>query len=249
MPEPSATSAAPSRARDMAGARPRRVSYAQAAGILATRDPVVAGLIAAGGPIRIGRRTASHFAALVEAIVYQQLAGAAARAIHGRWSPRSTTTWSPRRCWRFRTRRSERSGCRPTRCARCATSLPRCSTGRSSCRRAASPANRTRRSSPASRAFAASGRGRPRCSSCFTRRLDVWPVGDYGVRQGYVRVKVASRPCRSSNRFVSLTALPHSRAWYCWRAVELYAAPPEARSPASRSPRYSPSSRLRRVSV
>jgi DNA-3-methyladenine glycosylase II len=41
-------------------------------------------LIATAGPIRIGRRTGSHFVGLVEAIVYQQLAGAAARAIHGR---------------------------------------------------------------------------------------------------------------------------------------------------------------------
>jgi len=68
----------------VSGARPRRVSHAEAADILAARDPVVAGLIAAAGPIRIGRRTASHFAALVQAVVYQQLAGAAARAIHGR---------------------------------------------------------------------------------------------------------------------------------------------------------------------
>jgi hypothetical protein len=53
------------------------VSHAEAADILATRDPVLAGLIAAAGPIRISRRTGSHFAGLVEAIVYQQLAGAA----------------------------------------------------------------------------------------------------------------------------------------------------------------------------
>src|SRR6266566_9861706 len=65
-------------------ARRRRVSHAAAADILAARDPVLADLIAAAGPIRIGRRTGSHFAGLVEAIVYQQLAGAAARAIHGR---------------------------------------------------------------------------------------------------------------------------------------------------------------------
>src|SRR6266404_4165705 len=68
----------------VAKSRPRRVSHAAAADILATRDPVLGDLIAAGGPIRIGRRTGSHFAGLVEAIVYQQLAGAAARAIHGR---------------------------------------------------------------------------------------------------------------------------------------------------------------------
>src|ERR1700726_286475 len=68
-------------------ARPKRVSPAEAAEILAPRDPVLAGLIEAAGPIRIGRRTGSHFAGLVEAIVYQQLAGAAAGAIHARRVP------------------------------------------------------------------------------------------------------------------------------------------------------------------
>src|SRR3954467_13623907 len=66
------------------GVRPKRVSPAEAADILANRDPVLADLIAAAGPIHLSRRTGSHFAGLVEAIVYQQLAGAAARAIHGR---------------------------------------------------------------------------------------------------------------------------------------------------------------------
>lgn len=42
------------------------VSYAEAADILASRDPVLDGLIAAAGPIRISRRTGSHFAGLVE---------------------------------------------------------------------------------------------------------------------------------------------------------------------------------------
>ena len=65
-------------------AQHKRVSQAAAAEMLASRDPMLAGLIAAAGPIRIGRRSGSHFAGLVEAIVYQQLAGAAARAIHGR---------------------------------------------------------------------------------------------------------------------------------------------------------------------
>src|SRR5690349_20669651 len=62
----------------------KRVSSAEAASILADRDPVLGRLIEAAGPIRLARRTGSHFAGLVEAIVYQQLAGAAARAIHGR---------------------------------------------------------------------------------------------------------------------------------------------------------------------
>src|SRR3984893_9533924 len=68
----------------VSAARHKRVSHAAAAEMLVSRDPVLAGLIATTGPIRIGRRTGSHFAGLVEAIVYQQLAGAAATAIHRR---------------------------------------------------------------------------------------------------------------------------------------------------------------------
>src|SRR5436309_13297933 len=62
----------------------RRVSRSEAARIVATRDPVLAKLVADAGPIRLRRRTLSPFGALVQAIVYQQLAGAAARAIHDR---------------------------------------------------------------------------------------------------------------------------------------------------------------------
>ncbi|HTX85442.1 MAG TPA: DNA-3-methyladenine glycosylase 2 family protein, partial [Streptosporangiaceae bacterium] len=64
---------------------PRRVrSYAAAAAILAEQDPVMRRLVAAAGPARVRPPAESHFEALVRAIVYQQLAGAAAAAIHGR---------------------------------------------------------------------------------------------------------------------------------------------------------------------
>jgi 3-methyladenine DNA glycosylase/8-oxoguanine DNA glycosylase len=41
-------------------------------------------LAAETGPVRIPRPRSTHFASLVQAIVYQQLATAAAHAIHGR---------------------------------------------------------------------------------------------------------------------------------------------------------------------
>jgi DNA-3-methyladenine glycosylase II len=63
--------------------RPAR-SYKQAADILSERDPVLRRLVAQAGPVRVNPPTETHFAALVRAILYQQLAGAAARAIHGR---------------------------------------------------------------------------------------------------------------------------------------------------------------------
>ncbi|HWG60940.1 MAG TPA: hypothetical protein VG253_04435, partial [Streptosporangiaceae bacterium] len=59
-------------------------SYEAATEILSERDPVLGRLIAEAGPFQVDPPTETHFAALVRAISYQQLAGAAARAIHGR---------------------------------------------------------------------------------------------------------------------------------------------------------------------
>ena len=61
-----------------------RVSHAAAAAVLAHRDPVIARLLAETGPPQLRPFPDAPFAALVRAIVYQQLAGAAAAAIHGR---------------------------------------------------------------------------------------------------------------------------------------------------------------------
>src|SRR6476469_7387777 len=60
-----------------------RVSPRQAALVLADRDPVIARLVAEAGLPSLPKPTEAHFAALVRAIVYQQLAGAA-QAIHRR---------------------------------------------------------------------------------------------------------------------------------------------------------------------
>ena len=62
-----------------------RVSLANAVTDVAARDPVLANLVALVGPIRHRPRNPDgHFGALVRAIVFQQLAGPAATAIHGR---------------------------------------------------------------------------------------------------------------------------------------------------------------------
>src|SRR6201985_2983827 len=59
-------------------------SFGAAARVLTERDSVLAPLGAEAGPPRLSRPTESHFGTLVRAIVYQQLAGRAAAAIHGR---------------------------------------------------------------------------------------------------------------------------------------------------------------------
>src|SRR5499425_3400612 len=60
------------------------VSWQAAAEILAGRDPVMHRLVAEVGPPRVRPPAETHFGALVRSVLYQQLAGPAAAAIHGR---------------------------------------------------------------------------------------------------------------------------------------------------------------------
>src|SRR5215475_6983657 len=61
-----------------------QVTPREAARQLAERDPVLARLLADAGPPSIPASHETHLATLVRAVTYQQLAGPAARAIHGR---------------------------------------------------------------------------------------------------------------------------------------------------------------------
>src|SRR5205823_1767689 len=75
----------PARARVVTSAAMARVSLAAAIDEVARRDAVLGHLVAIVGPImHRPRNPDGHFGALVRAIVFQQLAGAAARAIHAR---------------------------------------------------------------------------------------------------------------------------------------------------------------------
>src|SRR5512142_3401947 len=62
-----------------------KTPFSVAAAAVARRDRVMAGLMKRTGPFRLPQTGRTHFAALAESIHYQQLAGAAAAAIHGRF--------------------------------------------------------------------------------------------------------------------------------------------------------------------
>jgi DNA-3-methyladenine glycosylase II len=57
------------------------------------------------------------------------------------------------------------------------------------------------------------------------RRLDVWPVGDFGVRHGYGLAWKVPTPTARELEPLGEPYRPYRTvvAWYCWRAVELYA--------------------------
>jgi 3-methyladenine DNA glycosylase/8-oxoguanine DNA glycosylase len=62
-----------------------RTTLSAAAAEVARRDRVMAKLMKRTGSFRLPRPTTDRFAALAESILYQQLAGAAAAAIHRRF--------------------------------------------------------------------------------------------------------------------------------------------------------------------
>ena len=57
------------------------------------------------------------------------------------------------------------------------------------------------------------------------RRLDVWPVGDLGVRRGYGLAWQVPTPTARELQPLGDPYRPYRSvlAWYCWRAAELYA--------------------------
>ena len=206
--------------------RNRRVSYAEAAEILAERDPVLAGLIAEAGPIRLSRSTMSPFAALVQSIVYQQLAGAAARAIHGRLLAALDGGVEPETLLALsdETLRAVGLSTAKVRSLRDLASKVLDGTGVVSRRALA------RQSDDEIVARLSSVRGiGPWSAQMFLifqlRRLDVWPVGDLGVRRGYGLAWKVPTPTARDLEPLGDPYRPYRTVltWYCWRASELYA--------------------------
>jgi DNA-3-methyladenine glycosylase II len=204
----------------------KRVSFAEAARILATRDPVLGRLIQAAGPIRITRRTGSHFGGLVQAIVYQQLAGAAARAIHGRLVAALGGDVEPGALLALSDETLRAVGVSANK----ARSLRDLATKVLDGTVILSPRGLSRQSDEEVVARLSSVRGiGPWTAQMFLifrlRRLDVWPVGDFGVRQGYGLAWNVPMPTAAELEPLGDPYRPYRTvvAWYCWQAVELRA--------------------------
>jgi DNA-3-methyladenine glycosylase II len=205
---------------------PKRLSHAAAAELLATRDPVLADLITAAGRIRIGRRTGSHFAGLVEAIVYQQLAGAAATAIHRRLVAALHDDVQPEALLALSDEALRGAGLSANKARSLRDLAAKVLDGTV----VLSPRGLSRQSDDEVIASLSTVRGiGPWTAQMFLifrlRRLDVWPTGDFGVRQGYGLAWKVPMPTARELEPLGDPYRPYRTlvAWYCWRAVELYA--------------------------
>ena len=208
-----------------------RVSYNEAAQILAGRDPVLADLIAQSAPIRISRPRMSPFEALVQAIVYQQLAGAAARAIHGRLIAAMPDGVEPEALLSLSDADLRAVGLSGAKVLSLRDLASKVLDGTV----VVAPRRLARLSDDEviARLTAVRGIG-PWSAHMFLmfqlRRLDIWPVGDFGVRNGYGLAWKIPTPTARELEPLGEPFRPYRTvlAWYCWRAAELYAGAAES---------------------
>jgi DNA-3-methyladenine glycosylase II len=204
----------------------RRVSHAEAARILAARDPIIARLLADAGPPRLRRPQESHFAALVRAIVYQQLAGAAAAAIHGRLIAAVDGDVAPGTLLALSDESLRAVGLSGNKMASLRDLAVKVLDGTV----VLEPRGLARQSDEEMTARLSTVRGiGPWTADMFLlfqlRRLDVWPTGDLGVRRGYGLAWKVPMPTARELLPLGEPYRPYRSvvAWYCWRAAELYA--------------------------
>ena len=201
-------------------------SYASAAKLLAEQDPVLRRLVKEAGPPRMQARTESHLGTLVRAIVYQQLAGAAAAAIHGRLIEAVDGELTPERLLALSDdtlRAVGLSGAKVASLRDLAVKVMDGTVVLDSRRiRALSDEDLIERLS----AVRGIGRWTAEMFLIFhLRRLDVWPTGDLGVRKGYGLAWGIPTPTARQLEPLGDPYRPYRSvvAWYCWRAAELYA--------------------------
>lgn len=203
-----------------------RVTHAAAAQLLAGRDPVLAGLVASVGLPRFAKPQGSHFAALVRSVLYQQLAGAAAAAIHGRLLLALEGEVTPEAVLALPLATLRSVGLSRNK----ATSLQDLAVKVLDGTVVLEPRRLAREADDEVIARLSTVRGIGRWTAQMflmfqLRRLDVWPAGDLGVRRGYGLALGVPMPSERELGPLGDAFRPYRSvaAWYCWRACEIYA--------------------------
>jgi DNA-3-methyladenine glycosylase II len=209
-----------------------RTSFSGAAAEVAERDRTMADLMDRTDTFRLPPPTTGHFEALAESILYQQLAGAAAAAIHRRFVALFDGNLTPEAVLALREERLRGAGLSGSKTASIRDLALKVADG-------TVPLERIERLSDdeiVDKLSVVRGIGRWTAEMFLIfqlRRLDVWPVDDYGVRQGWslaYRLPELLKPKQlqlEGDRFRPYRTVV---AWYCWQAVHESRAKPSGRA-------------------
>ena len=195
---------------------------AAAAAEIARRDPALGRVIAAAGPPALRPPMESAFASLVRSITFQQLAGRAAAAIHGRFLAAMPDGTTPEAVLALPEPAFRAAGMSGAKTASIRDLAARVVDG-------TVPLDEIEALSDdevVERLSRVRGIGRWTAEMFLIfhlRRPDVWPVDDLGVRKGYALAHALEAPPKPRDLLVLGEPYRPFRtvaAWYCWRAAE-----------------------------
>jgi DNA-3-methyladenine glycosylase II len=194
--------------------------WTAAAGELVARDPAFRQLVAAVGPPALRPPQEGYFAALVRSIAFQQLAGPAATAIHGRFVAALEGSVTPEAVMALPEADVRAAGMSRGKTASIRELAARFLDGTIPTDGLDGYAD----DEIVTRLATVRGIGRWTGEMFLIfqlRRPDVWPVDDLGVRKGYGMVHgLAAPPTPRELRSLGDPFRPWRTvaAWYCWQA-------------------------------
>jgi DNA-3-methyladenine glycosylase II len=197
--------------------------YVAASSELALRDGPMAAIVQMVGPCTITRRVRRpHFAELARMICYQQLAGAAARTIHGRFEALFAGHPTPEAVLSTSDDALRSAGLSRAKAASIRDLAERVNAGVVRLARIGRlPDDEVVRELTLVRGI---GRWTAEMFLMFQLyRMDVWPVDDLGVRKGYSLIYgMPAIPSAGDLEVLGDGFRPYRSvaAWYCWRAVD-----------------------------
>jgi len=200
------------------------MTWTAAAAEVARRDPGLAVIIEQAGPPRLRTKDPDGaFGALVRAIAYQQLAGKAAAAIHGRFRALVPGVLTPEAVLAL-----SEEGMRGAGLSRAKTvSIRDLADHAASGRLALTDLTRLADDEVVARLTAVRGIGRWTAEMFLLfelRRLDIWPTGDLAVREGWRLAHALEAPPTPKQLELlgePLRPVRSLAAWYCWQAVHI----------------------------
>jgi 3-methyladenine DNA glycosylase/8-oxoguanine DNA glycosylase len=193
---------------------------------IAAADPAMARMVDLVGPYEPTRRRlgGGHFGALARAIVYQQLAGKAAAAIHGRFVALYENKPTPEEVLATPDETLRSVGLSGTKAASIKDLAAKTLDGTVRLHNV----GRLTDDAIVERLTQVRGIGRWTAEMFLMFQLgrpDVWPVDDYGVRKGWALIhgRADALPTPKELQVAGEAYRPHRSvaAWYCWRAVDV----------------------------